>query len=171
MKVGKKSNILFLAFGLFLILAACSEQTETESPKTDTVPTTEDSSTDKTTKDSESADSEKQSKPLAEMTLDDLNDYFVKLDLVKEGAKISKVGGIGSDAIKYMDENVEIYWYDLNNMDQTLQKEYNSAKKDGYVTLAQSNSIIMFEVHGPFGINASASPRAEEFINAVKALK
>ncbi|MCS0824623.1 hypothetical protein NX029_11620 [Cytobacillus firmus] len=172
-------NLMILVFGLFLVLAACSAQTETEGEKTDPAPATESGSTEDSAKDNsseqstdtESDGSDAQTKPLAEMTLDDLTEYFKKIGLIKENAKIFKVGGIGSDAIQYEEDKIEVYWFDFENMDETIKQQYEGAKKDGYVTLQPSGTQIMFEVHGPFGVNISNSSRGNEFLKAVKDLK
>ncbi|PAD82927.1 hypothetical protein CHH57_12090 [Niallia circulans] len=178
MKRKKKFNLTFLVFCLILVLAACSSQNKAGSNTTDKAPVAKDKSTEEVTKDnvsdpasidSESNGKNAQTKPLADMTLDDLTEYFKKVNLIKENSETSKLCCIGSDTINYKDVGVEVYWYDLKNMNETLQKEYEGAKKDGYVTLG--NSQVLVQVHGPFAVNASASTKAEEFVNAVKELK
>jgi len=178
LKMKNYFNLLILVIGLFLILAACSAQTETEGSKSDQAPATEDGSTEDSEKDSisdpptdaETDGSNAQTKPLAEMTVDDLTEYLVKLNLIKENSETSKICCVGSDSIRYIDEKVDVYWYDLENMDDALKQEYEGAKKDGYVTIQPSGAQVMLEVHGPFGITNN-KPKAEEILKAVKDLK
>lgn len=159
----KSMKFLILLMGLFSVLAACSSQTENGTKEPDKA------STSTNTSNTETASA--QTKPLSEMNLDDLVIYFAELKLIDKNGKNALIGGIGTKAVKYEKEGIELYWYDMKNLDPLLQKQYDDAKKDGIITLEPSKVQIPVEVNGPFAIVITHTPNGEKFSDALKALK
>ncbi len=91
--------------------------------------------------------------PVWAMSVDDLVAYLTEKGLINPAKKqlVSEVG-FTSYAVNY--EGIEIYWWDLENLDKDSDEyaAYLSLAEEGFIDLWGSGNIISPTLNGPFAL-------------------